>query len=108
MLGFFFLQMFEKSLQKFAAENFSDKYYASLHGETNKIRPLALVLKRHRSFYERPFAKLELIILEGLEKYVKSEVEAKAFHKALEAMITKEELVMQSKASMGARYAFKS
>ena len=103
--GFFLFQMLEKSLQKFATENFSDKYYACLHGETKKIRPLALAVKRRRSVLARPFAKSELIILEGLEKYVESKGEEE-FREALNAMATEEELIMPNKNSLGARYVF--
>ncbi|KAL9985267.1 hypothetical protein ACROYT_G007647 [Oculina patagonica] len=93
--------MLGKALLRFGEENFSDKYFASLHGETTRITPLALAVKKPRPFYARPFAKSELIILERLEKYVKS-TEQKAFCEALNAMITKEELVMQGKLSLGA------
>lgn len=51
---------------------------------------MALILKRHRSFYARPFAKSEWIILVGLEKYV-VEAEAEAFREAFNEMIKEEE-----------------
>ena len=95
--------MLEKSLLKFAEENFSDKYCASLYGETKRIRPLALIVKRHRSMFKRPFGKHELIILEGLEKYVEGERGAE-FCKALNKIIAEEELVMEPKHSLGKRY----
>ena len=98
--------MLEKSLLKFAEENFSDKYCAALHGETKRINPLALVVKRSRSMFKRPFGKNELIILEGLEKYVEGEGE-EAFCMALNKMITEEGLNMEPKCSLGARYASK-
>ena len=96
--------MVEKSLQKFAEENFSDKYCASLHGETKRIRPLALIVKRQRSMFKRPFGKNELIILEGLEKYVEGEGREE-FCKALNKVIAEELLVMEPKLSQGERYA---
>lgn len=106
-IGFFLFQMLKKSLLKFAEEIFGEKYYASLHGETKKIAPMALIVKRHRSVFSGPFAKSELIILEGLEKYVESEGK-EAFREELDAMITEEELpLMQNKLSLEARYAFK-
>ena len=98
--------MLEKSLLKFAEENFSDKYYASLHGETKRIRPLSLTVKRRRSMFKRPFRKHELIILEGLEKYVEGGGE-EGFCKALNRMITEEGLVMESNLSLGERYVSK-
>ena len=98
--------MLEKSLLKFAEENFSDKYCASLHGETKRIRPLALTVKRHRSLFKRPFGKNELIILEGLEKYVEGEGE-EGFCKALNGVISEEELVVHPKLSLGERYVSK-
>ena len=96
--------MIEKSLLKFAEENFSDKYCAALHGETKRIRPLALIIKRHRSMFKRPFGKHELIILEGLEKYVEGEG-GEEFCKALNKIIAEEGLVMELKHSLGKRYA---
>ena len=98
--------MLEKSLLKFAEENFSDQYCASLelHGENKEIRPLVLVVKRHRSMFKRPFGKSELMILEGLEKYVEGKGDEE-FCKALSKMITEEGLVMGPKCSLGERYA---
>ena len=106
MFSLFLLQMLEKSLLKFAEENFSQKYCVCLHGETKRIRPLGLIVKRHRSMFKRPFGKNELIILEGLEKYVEGEGEEK-FCKALNKMITEEGQVMEPKLSLGKRYASK-
>lgn len=66
--------MIEESLRLFARENFgSDRYLPVLHGETQTTKPLALVVKRHRSIWKRPFRKSEMIILDELEKYVRSE-----------------------------------
>ena len=104
-ISLFFLfrpQMLEKSLLRFAEENFSDKYCASLHGETKRIRPLALIVKRHRSMFKRPFGKHELVILEGLEKYVEGEG-GEEFCKALNKIIAEEGLVMEPKLSLGKR-----
>jgi len=102
----FLLQMLEKSLLKFAEENFGDKYCASLHGETKGIRPLALTVKRSRSIFRRPFGKSELIILEGLEKYVEGEGKEE-FCKALNSMISEEGLVVERKVRLGERYTSK-
>ena len=95
--------MLEKSLLKFAAENFSDKYCACLHGEINRIKPLALIVKRHRSMFKRPFGKHELIILEGLEKYVEGKG-GEEFCKALNKIIAEEWLAIEPKLSLGERY----
>ena len=98
--------MLEKALLKFAEENFSQKYCAALHGETKRIRPLALIVKRHRSMLKRPFGKNELTVLEGLEKYVEGNGEEK-FSEELNKMITEENLAMESKPklSLGEGYA---
>ena len=53
---------------------------------------------------KRPFGKSELIIREGLEKYVEGGREEE-FCKALNAMITEESLLVEPKASRRARYA---
>lgn len=102
----FLFQMREKpllkSLQKFAEENFSDKYYACLHGEIQKINVLALAIQRQRWVFTPPFAKSEVIILEGLEKYVDSNG-AEEFRKELEKKITGEEEMEGKQIDLGAR-----
>ena len=66
--------MFEDLLRKFARENFgANKYLPVLHGETTTTKPLALVIKRPRSIWKRPFAKEEITTLDLLEKYIVSE-----------------------------------
>lgn len=67
--------MIANSIRRFAQENFSDKYFPILHGETGNVKPLALVVKQRRSIWKRPFAKLEMVILAGLERYVESGLE---------------------------------
>ena len=63
--------MFGDLLRKFARENFGDdKYLPVLHGETTITKPLALVIKRPRSIWKRPFAKQEITTLDLLEKYI--------------------------------------
>jgi len=49
-----------------------------------------------RPIWKRPFGKSDLIILEGLEKYVEGEGEEE-FCKALNKKITEEGLVMEPK-----------
>ncbi|KAL9985265.1 hypothetical protein ACROYT_G007645 [Oculina patagonica] len=93
--------MVEKALLRFGEENFRDKYYASLHDEPDRITPLALAVKKHRSVFTRPFAKSKLVILEGLVIFMESKGKEE-FCEALNAMITEEELVMQGKLSLGA------
>lgn len=95
--------MLEKSLLKFAAENFSDKYCACLHGEINRVKPLALIVKRHRSMFKRPFGKHELIILEGLEKYVEGKGGGE-FFEARNKIIAEDGLDVEPKLSLGERY----
>ena len=97
--------MIEEALRKFAQENFSHKYYPALHGETEKIQPLALVVKRNRPIWKRPFAKLEMTILAELAKYVSSGEEVNKFHDSLKSKI-KEEIFQQKQQNidMGRRY----
>ena len=98
------LQNMGKTLLKFAEENFEGKYFAFLDGENKRIRPLELAVKRRRPLWKRPFAKNELINLEGLEKYVEGEGEEQ-FCRALNAIITEEELfIKKPKVSHGAWY----
>ena len=95
----------QASLLKLAEENFSDKYYACLHGEIKKVKLLALAIRRHRRTFTRPFAKSEVVVLEGLEKYMESKGEEE-FREALEKVISTEEIAVQEKEfPQGARYA---
>ena len=96
--------MIADSLRQFAQENFSDKYFPILHGETDNVKPLALVVKQSRSIWKRPFAKLEMVILAGLEKYVESGAE-EAFLESVKSKLTKEEFLNTQKVGMGSRYA---
>jgi len=96
--------MIANSLRRFAQENFSDKYFPILHGETSNVKPLALVVKQRRSIWKRPFAKLEMVILAGLESYVESGA-GKSFLESVKSKITKEEFLKTQKVGMGSRYA---
>ena len=97
-------QVIEDALQKFAQENFSDKYFPALHGETEKIQPLALVVKRSRPIWKRPFAKFEMTILAELSKYVESGEDVVAFHKSLKSKMKEEMFQSGQKISdVGAR-----
>lgn len=95
----------EASLLKLAEENLSDKYYACLHGDIKKIKLLALAIRRHRRTFTHPFAKSELIVLEGLEKYMESRG-VEEFREALKKVISTEAMAVQEKKlPQGARYA---
>ncbi|XP_068744475.1 uncharacterized protein [Montipora capricornis] len=83
--------MIEELLYKFSKENFGDpNFLPLLHGHS-KTKPLTLLVKRKRSIWKRPFGKKEIIILDGLEKYVDSN--EKDFLKDVESKITKEQLI---------------
>ena len=96
--------MIADSLQRFAWENFSDKYFPILHGETGNVKPLALVVKQRQSIWKRPFTKSEMVILAGLERYVESDAE-EAFLESVKSKITSEEFLNTQKVGMGSRYA---
>ncbi|XP_068744465.1 uncharacterized protein [Montipora capricornis] len=84
--------MIEELLYKFSKENFDDPNLISLlHGHSKPVKPLTLLVKRKRSIWKRPFGKKEIIILDGLEKYVDSN--EKVFLKDVESKITKEQLI---------------
>ena len=94
--------MIEDSLRRFAQENFSDTYFPVLHGETKNVKPLALIVKQHRSIWNRPFANLEIVVLAGLESYVVGGTE-EAFLESVSSKITEEQISMKEKIGMGAR-----
>ncbi|XP_068708312.1 uncharacterized protein [Montipora foliosa] len=84
--------MIEELLYKFSKENFGDaNFLPLLDGHSKPVKPLTLLVKRKRSIWKRPFGKKEIIILDGLEKYVDSN--EKDFLKDVESKITKEQLI---------------
>lgn len=99
----FCFQMIEDAIRKFAQENFSHKYFPVLHGETEKIQPLALVVKQHRPIWKRPFGKSEIVILADFGRYVKDGAQ-KTVCESITRSIKDEELCMKQKVDMGARY----
>ncbi|XP_078357190.1 uncharacterized protein LOC144642066 [Oculina patagonica] len=94
--------MMEDAIRRFAQENFSHKYFPVLHGETDKIQPLALVVKQHRSIWKRPFAKMEMVILAGFERYVEKSAE-EAVRESVASKIREEELKMKQRIDLGGR-----
>ena len=99
-------QIMEESLRKFAAENFSHRYFPALHGEIDKVQPLTMVVQKNRPLWKRPFVKLEVIVLAELAKYVKSEEDTKVFRDYAKCKI-KEEMLISSPhetIAMGFRY----
>ena len=95
----------EESLRKFAAENFSHRYFPALHGEIDKVQPLTMVVQKNRPLWKRPFVKLEVIVLAELAKYVREE-ETEKFRGCSKHMI-KEEMLISSPhetIAMGFRY----
>ena len=96
----------EESLRKFAAENFSHRYFPALHGEIDKVQPLTMVVQKNRPLWKRPFVKLEVIVLAELAKYVKGEEDTKVFRDYAKCKI-KEEMLISSPhetIAMGFRY----
>jgi len=78
-------------LRAFAEENFDENdYHPVSHGERTSIRPLALVVKKPRSVFKRPFARTELTVLALLEDYVLKD-KKEEFTKTMSSAIVKEE-----------------
>ena len=97
--------MIEELLYKFSKENFGDPNYLPLFQRHSKpAKPLALLVKRKRSIWKRPFGKKEIIILDGLEKHVVSK--EKDFLKDVESKIKKEQLIEKGSDAPAARYGF--
>lgn len=71
---FQFFQMMKQVLQAFADDNFNSKHYPLLHGTSSAdVKPFAMMVKRKRNIFKRPFTKSEFIIIAGLENYVKED-----------------------------------
>ena len=95
--------MIEEAIKRFAQENFSHKYFPVLHGETDKIQPLAVVVKKHRSIFKKPFAKSEIVILAGFDRYVENGAQ-KIVCQSISSKIQDEELSVKQKMDSGFRY----
>ena len=95
--------MLEERLRKFAQENFSHRYYPILRGESEKIQPLTLAVKRTRSLWKRPRAKHEIIVLSEMAKYVQGDREAKVLRDFLESQVKKEMFQSKPTIDMGNR-----
>ena len=95
--------MIEEAIRKFAQENFSQKYFPVPQGETDKVQPLALVVKKHRSIFKKPFAKSEIVILAGLQRYVENGAQ-KIVCQSISSKIQDEELSVKQRIDMGSRY----
>ena len=81
----------ENVLRAFAEENFGDQnYFPVSHGQTTLIKPLALVVKKPRSIFKRPFVKSEFTVIAGLEDYVEKE-KRQEFIETVNSAILKEE-----------------
>ena len=99
--------MILEAIRKFAQDYLSDKYFPVLHGKTDKIQPLALVVKQNRPLWKRPFAKSELVIFADIGKYVKDGAQ-QTVCKSIAANIKDEELSWNQKVDMGARYPIRA
>ncbi|XP_020614212.1 uncharacterized protein LOC110052423 isoform X1 [Orbicella faveolata] len=81
----------EDVLRAFAEENFYENdYHPVSHGGRTSIKPLALLVKKPRSVFKRPFAKTEFTVLALLEDYVLKD-KKEEFTKAVSSAIVKEE-----------------
>lgn len=103
---YFSSQMTQDSIRAFVHENFGKDYFPVYHGQTNIVTPLALIVKRKREWWKRPFGKAEMIILGGLESYIVDEKE-NHFHISSESKLVKESKSLQ-KTETGevSRYVF--
>ena len=95
--------MTKEAISKFAQENFCHKYFTLLHGETDKIQLLALVIMKHRPLWKTPRENSEIVILAGFEKYV-VEGAQKIVCQSISSKIQDEELSVKQRIDMGSRY----
>ena len=96
--------MIEELLRKFSRETFGDpKYVPLLPGHSETSKPLSLLIKQKRSIWKRPFAKDEVVLLDGLEKFVSSDCE-KEYLEAVKLKVIKEQLLEKGKNAPMDRY----
>ena len=96
--------MVDELLRKFAQENFGHGYYTAVHGEIEKVQPLVLAIKKYPPIWKRPFKTFQIIVLAGLEKYLKSKEEALGFRDYLKSKIKEETFQSKQKIDKGSRY----
>ena len=77
-----------------------------LHGHSETTKPLSLMIKQKRPIWKRPFAKDEMTILAGLEKYVSSDCE-KEYQNAIKLMVIEEQVIGKGKTAPVDRYYIK-
>ena len=81
----------DEVLRAFAEENLDESsYYPVSHGQTKSIKPLALVVKKPRSVFKRPFVKSEFIVIAALDDYVAKEKRGE-FTEAVSLTLVKED-----------------
>ena len=91
MLVFSCQMTIEAVLRAFAEENFDgSNYYPVSHGETKSIKPLAVVVKKQRSVFKRPFAKSEFIVTGELDDCVVKD-KREEFTEAVNSTLLKED-----------------
>ena len=67
------MQMLEQALREFAEQNFGadgEGFYPVHQGNTQEVQILALMAKKPRSVFLRPFKTNSLVLLAGLETYM--------------------------------------
>ena len=96
--------MIEELLRRFARENFDDANYVPLlHGHSATPKPLSLIIKRKRPIWKIPFAREEIVILAGLEKYVSSDSE-KEYLEGVVSKVIEEQVIEKGKNDPVDRY----
>lgn len=95
--------MVDELLRKFAQENFGHGYYTAVPGEIEKVQPLVLAIKKYPPIWKRPFKTSQIIVLAGLEKYLKSKEEALGFRDYLKSKIKEETFQSKQKIDKGSR-----
>ena len=67
------MQMVEQALRAFAQQNFGadgEEFYPVHQGNTEKVQILALMAKKTRNVFLRPFKTNSLVLLGGLDTYM--------------------------------------
>ena len=93
----------QHSIREFVAQSFGKHYYPVYHGRSNIVVPLALIVKKTRQWWRRPFGKEEARLLGSLEHYVQND-SRNHFHDVFRKKIQKEDKnLTKSKATEIAR-----
>ena len=88
------MQMVEQALREFAQQNFGadgEEFYPVHQRNTQEVQILALMAKKPRNVFLRPFKAYSLVLLGGLDTYM-NQSKKEEYQNAVDRIIKREDL----------------